>query len=165
MSTCQWLNKRIISRALLVGLLSAPLEARADAGIPMLPLGYPIVWLMLIPVVTVEALYLVRKLRMPFSKIVGRVTIANLVTTLIGFPIAWIAVLLWEFAVMIPLSHTNLTLLDRHPKISSALSIFLFPAWLGSFDQRWPLAVAFVVLLIPTFFLSYVVEWRILRNL
>ncbi len=165
MSKHEWLtNKRLFSSAVLVALLFVPLDAGADAGIPMLPLGYPIVWLMLIPVVIVEALYVVFKLRMPANKILGRVTLANLVTTLIGFPIAWIAALLWEFAVMIPLSHTNLTLLDRHPKISSALSIFLFPAWLGSFDQRWPLAIAFVVLLIPTYFLSYVVEWRILRR-
>jgi len=45
-----------------VCLMACPPSAHADAGIPMMPVRYPVVLLYLIPVIVIEAIYLQRHL-------------------------------------------------------------------------------------------------------
>lgn len=52
-----------IAGVLVAVLFFCPLAAGADAGVPMLPIAYPVVLFFLLPVVAIEAVYLQMRLR------------------------------------------------------------------------------------------------------
>jgi hypothetical protein len=146
-------------------VLFCPLAARADAGIPMLPIAYPVVLLFLLPVIVIEAAYLRLKLRTAWWNTIKATAIVNAVTLVLGYPLAWLLSLVLEFLFIgieyllfkMGLEHT----LERLP---AWVGVILLPAWLGSWDKTWPVLVAFVVLLIPSYFLSGFVESRMMLN-
>jgi hypothetical protein len=117
-------------------------------------------------VIAIEAIYLRLRLRTGWWKTIKGATIVNVVTLVLGYPLAWLLSLVVEFLFggielllfKIGLEHT----LEQMP---SWISVVLFPAWLGPWDKTWPVLVAFVVLLIPSFFLSGFVESRMMLNL
>jgi hypothetical protein len=150
---------------IFLAVLFLPLTARADAGIPMLPIAYPVVLLFLVPVIAIEAIYLRLRLKTAWWNTIKATAIVNAVTLVLGYPLAWLLSLALEFLSMgidfllskVGLEHS----LDHLP---AWLFVILFPAWLGPWDKTWPVLVAFVVLLIPSYFLSGFVESRMMLN-
>jgi len=146
-------------------LLLSPTAAHADAGIPMLPFAYPVIVVFLLPVIAIEAIYIRMRLRTDWKNTIGATAKANLITLLLGFPLAWLIFLIVEFAFYLALTlsgienHIHWTLSSR---ITDFLIVITSAAWMGPIELKWAIPVAYITLLIPSFFLSEYVESRLL---
>ncbi|MGB9032115.1 MAG: hypothetical protein WCC27_18470, partial [Acidobacteriaceae bacterium] len=96
------MSDRKASSALLIGATTVlfPLAAHADAGIPMLPIAYPVVLLFLVPVIVIEAVYLRQRLRTAWWNTVKATAIVNAVTLVLGYPLGWLLSLFLELLVI-----------------------------------------------------------------
>jgi hypothetical protein len=149
-------------------LIGFPLDARADAAIPMMPVRYPELLLFLLPVVIIETIYLKRSLQTRWRRTFVAVAGLNLVTMGMGYPLAYgiYAALNWSLhfpagmeVVFTRLGWLPLWLCER-----------LFPAWTGlQTGGSFPVLATFVVLLLPSFILSgfvkaWLMDWYDLLN-
>jgi hypothetical protein len=142
-------------------LLLLPTPAHADAGIPMLPVAYPIILWFLVPVIGIETLYLCIRLKTDWWNTLIATSGANLLTMLIGYPLAWLACLLLEMVLAFTLFKVGAANhLDKlQSPILDFLGAVLGAAWMGPLGSaRWPIYIAFVVLLIPSLLVSGKVE-------
>lgn len=153
-----------VTCAVATVMFLCPLAANADAGIPMLPIAYPIVLIFLLPVVVIEAIYLQTTLRAGWWRTFKATSIVNAITLVLGYPLAWLASLLIEFIlVLVVVLMEKAGLAHVFGDRIYWLSI-LSPAWLGAVDSLWPILAAFAVLLIPAFLLSGYVEGLMLER-
>lgn len=137
-------------------LVLTPASAAADAGIPMLFLIWPILRLMLLPVILIEGALAIRMLGLKPWRAWFSVTLANLLSTLLGIPLIWV-VLAWFSANWIEFSCEG---------FSHWFTLPLRAAWLGEVcASRWELYVAFLVLLMPFALVSHALEWRVVAQL
>jgi hypothetical protein len=132
----------------------------ANAGVPMLMLAFPAAFLLLIPVVGIEW-WIARRLSgiTPTAKILG-VAVANAVSTLAGWPLMWIALV----AVQIKLDPHGLSWPDS--LIQKIASVTLEAAWLIPYsdqDLYWKVPTAAMVLMIPAFLVSILLERCVLH--
>jgi hypothetical protein len=142
-------------------LILFPSSARADAGIPMMPVRYPQLLLYIIPVVAIETIYMKWNLQSPWRRTLVAVTGANIVTMGLGYPLAYgvYAGLNWSLhfpdGVSPVFSHLGW--------LPVWLCVRLFPAWAGVEEGgKWPVLVMFVLLLLPGFIISaFVKTWMI----
>jgi hypothetical protein len=149
-------------------LIGFPLNARADAGIPMMPVRYPELLLFLLPVIAIETIYLKRHLEAHWRRTLVAVAGLNLVTTGLGYPLAYgiYAGLNWtlHFPAGMAQVFTQLGWLPLW------LCVRLFPAWTGlQQGGTFPVLATFVVLLLPSFLLSgfvkaWLIDWYDLLN-
>lgn len=133
----------------------------------MLPLAYPVILVFLVLVILIEAIYVWHKLRIAWWKTLGGVTIANAITMLLGYPLIWLLYFVGEVALFGSLALAAKPLhLDSIPNnlATRLIGVVLGAAWMGPWPGKeyWPILVAFVVLLIPSFFLSGWLEARFL---
>jgi hypothetical protein len=155
------------ARILLIAIVfvSAPAVARADAGIPMLVLAYPVLLYLLALVVLIEAVYLWWKLRTRWWRTIAQVSLANGLTMLLGYPLMWLIYAILEISLFWVIDRSHLHLIENLPDTMATriVGIILSAAWLGPVEHAyWPILLAFVVLLIPSFFLSAFVEAHLL---
>jgi len=71
--------------------LVAPAAARSDMGIPSPSVIWPGLWFLLVPVVALEAAVAKRVLRLSWKAAFRVSGEANLVSTLVGIPLMWLA--------------------------------------------------------------------------
>lgn len=147
----------------------APCWARADAGVPMLPVAYPVILIFLVLVILIETVYVGRKLRAAWWRTLGSVAIANTITMVLGYPLMWLLCFIGEIVLFGLLAVAAKPLhLDSIPNTPATrlISIVLGAAWMGPWQGKeyWPVLVAFVVLLVPSFFLSGWFEARVLTS-
>jgi hypothetical protein len=151
------------SRAKLAGaavagvvFLMLPSAAWADAGIPMMPVRYPAILLFLLPVILIETIYLTSQLGTKWRRTLTAVTGINILTTALGYPLAWAL-------------YTGLDRLWDFPDYGSGMFQHMgwlpvwvcsrvYPQWLGVQVQLWPVLVMFVLLLFPSFFFSGLIK-------
>jgi hypothetical protein len=148
-------------------LLLFPLQANADAGIPMLPFAYPVILVFLIPVIAIEAIYLRARLKTDWGVTLAATAKANVVTMLLGYPLAWLLFLGIELVLWLTLAVTGVgDRLQWAPghAIAKMVIVATSAAWMGPVEERWAIPFAFVVLLIPSFILSGFVESRLLER-
>ena len=151
----------------LAALLLFPLQANADAGIPMLPFAYPVILVFLIPVIAIEAIYLRARLKTEWRPTLTATAKANVVTMLLGYPLAWLLFLGIELVFWVTATETGVgDRLQWAPghEISKMAIVATSAAWIGPVEERWAIPFAFVVLLIPSFILSGFVESRLLKR-
>ncbi len=150
------------SRIMTTILLLWAANAYANAGLPMIILIWPVFGLGLLPIIGVE--WLVLKKRLPNitgGRLLYAASLSNIVTTAIGVPITWALV----FGVELLL----ITLAGGNPNFgpfwNNILGTTFGAPWLmpnvAESGHVWPVPFAFLVLLIPFFFMSYWVEARI----
>lgn len=142
-----------------VWVLCSPTPALADAGIPMLPVAYPVILLSLVPVIGIEVLYIRTRLKTGWWDTLVATAGANFVTLLLGYPLVWVVMLMVEFGLSWV---ADLIRLKRLSEIFGYLIFALSPAWINPTKDRWPVLLAFAILLIPSFFLSAFVEAELL---
>ncbi|HTV15985.1 MAG TPA: hypothetical protein VME68_14790 [Acidobacteriaceae bacterium] len=152
-----------LSGSLLVAaflIFFAP-PARADAGIPMMPVRYPEILLFLIPVIAIETVYLKRHLQARWRRTLIAVAGLNLITTGMGYPLAYgiYAGLNWSLHFPEGMS----TVFQHLGWLPLWLCVRLFPGWTGlQQGGAFPVLATFVVLLLPSFLLSgFVKAWLI----
>ncbi|MGC2617871.1 MAG: hypothetical protein WA414_02460 [Acidobacteriaceae bacterium] len=148
-------------------LIMLPSSARADAGIPMMPVRYPELTLFLFPVIIIEAIYLKRHLQTRWRRTLVAVTLINLVTMGLGYPLAYGVYMLLNWALQFP---AGMNVVFTHMGwLPLWLCTRLFPAWSGlgaegAEQGSWPVLGMFVVLMLPSFVLTGIVKAWMVSN-
>ncbi|HWG09951.1 MAG TPA: hypothetical protein VN693_00420 [Rhodanobacteraceae bacterium] len=136
-----------------VCLAAFPLAANADMGLPLIAVFLPPMWLALIPVILIEAIVVSRLTSARFNKVLIPVSLGNLVSTLIGIPIAWITLATLEAVCC-----------DDMPALgpfgSQIYAVTIQSPWLmPEVAQSWlMISVALLVFAIPMFAVSVLIE-------
>lgn len=126
-------------------LLVSP--ALANAGIPMLALAWPAHWIAFLPVVLIETAVVAAASRSPYLSKLWPVVQANLLSTLVGVPVAWLAMLVVQAGAAVVL----FGLLSESAREADWVRGF-FPVHLR-LDRRsnaWELEAAILVLSVPS---------------
>lgn len=143
-------------------MAALPTRARADAGIPMIVFSFPIMVGLLVFVVLIEAAYFRRRVNATWKDSLLSLGKANLLTTLVAFPLTWVVLVALEISLSVVLPKT----LDGHKHFEAllnttpgrALGFILSSAWLLPTKSKWPVVAAFIVLLVPAYFVSGWIE-------
>lgn len=152
---------RLLKVSVFATMLVTPYVAFANAGVPMLALAWPAQWLALIPIVLLECAVSSQSIQVPFRQLIWPVGKANLVSTLVGIPLAWAVMLIPLFGVGLGLS-----LMPESAEMPTYLEYVLLPltaAWVGG-ESIWQIYFAFVILTVPFCVISIFIEERILRR-
>ena len=148
---------RIISLFLfsIFFLIFLPNSAQADIGLPMLAIVWPGSWILILPIIILEALIAKRILNSNWGlafKISGA---ANAVSTIVGIPITWFALalifwLLGIFAFYLPLPES----------MQVAIMIPFYTLWLPPIVEKhiWLIPLSATILCLPFFFASFILE-------
>lgn len=133
----------------------APTIAQADAGVPMLALLWPASWMAFIPVVLIEAWIARRILGLMWKPALLRTGLANAVSTLIGIPLTWGALLLIELGISGGGKAFGIETLPQ-----KLFAVIVQAPWLIPYEEGlgWMVPAAAIVLLVPFFFASVFIE-------
>ena len=126
----------------------------ANVGVPMI---FPQLYLMglaLIPIVLIESLFVRRLPGLTWGEAVKGVAVANLWSTFVGVPIAWVLMLGLEAA------STGGYALGLNSPMSLLASVTLQAAWLIPYEEPlyWMIPAAATTLLLPSFVASVFIE-------
>jgi hypothetical protein len=133
----------------------------ADAGVPMLFLEFPAMLYALVPVIAVEILVARKLMRLEPRRSMKAIVIANLASTLLGFPLLWILLAGIEFFSG---GDSPLGLQSFWGRV---YAVTVQAPWLIPYEEdlKWMIPVASAYLLIPAFFVSVFIERWICRML
>lgn len=151
---------RVVITSLVVLDCVAP-SASADLGVPMLAFVWPASWLLLVPIILIEAWAAVRMLGIGFAlglKLSARV---NVITTLIGIPATW-AILLGLEIVTFMLVHLGGSEAMKQDKWFDGIALVtLHSPWMFVEQEKvltWMIPTAAAFLCIPFFLMSVAIE-------
>lgn len=149
-------------------LLAIPSVALANAGLPMLAVVWPLSIPAFIPVVAIESWVVRRTLNISWRVAVTQMVKANIFSTLVGVPLAWVVTVALEFSLASLVM--NVTGSKSYPPqgVGEVGNILLSAPWLGPFREggHWIVPLATTVLLFPFFFASFWAEaWYVGRAL
>lgn len=148
-------------------LLALPSIALANAGLPMLAVVWPLSLPAFIPIVVLESWILRRTLNISWRIALTQMVKANVLSTLIGIPLAWAISFAFELLLMFVV--VNIAGSNSYPPhwVGDVGRVILSAPWLGPYREGgyWILPVAMSVLLIPFFFVSFWTEaWYVAGN-
>lgn len=128
----------------------------ANAGVPMLLVYGPVLLIALLPIVLIETAIIDRKARVGYLKMGRRVLVANAVSTLAGVPITWVALVLLQMLTGGGTAHG----VGLHAVTWQA-------PWLIPYedDLNWMVPAAALVLTLPFWFVSVLIERSVLVRL
>lgn len=111
----------------------------------------------LVPVIAVEAYVLFAKIGTSAWASVGVAGAANLVSTVIGIPITWLALVILE-EILVG-SHD----FDLRTMRGKILAVTVQAPWLPPYERElgWMIPTALIILLVPFFFASWTIEYHI----
>jgi len=122
----------------------------ANAGVPILAVRYPAIACALVPVIVSEVLVAKRMLKLDTFRAAAAIVPANLVSTLLGFPLLWMLLIILQVFV------------GGGPSgfWSRAYAVTIQAPWLihYGYGLRWMIPAVSVYLMIPAFFVSVFVE-------
>ncbi|MBI4402920.1 MAG: hypothetical protein HY537_02090 [Deltaproteobacteria bacterium] len=139
-----------------------PSYVTADAGLPMLVLGVPFLVILLIPVCAIEVAVIVRRSQLSLTHLWKPVALANVASTFIGYPLAWLLQLAIEFIT--PRGGNALGLGTVWNRV---FAVTIQSAWLIPYETAlgWMIPIAGMVGLVPAFFISVWLEGTIERKM
>ena len=142
----------------------------ADAGVPMIFLTFPAMVVLLVPIILLEAWLLRKWLGLEIWPAIKSSALANIASTIIGVPGAWAVMFGLEFLLVTSLSRVPSLerLLDKSQSpVANVVGALLASAWLGPSDKDldWMIPVAALGLLIPTYFISVLIEALIVDHM
>ena len=145
---------------LLSGLVAFAPQAHADIGVPMVAFFLPPMWLSLVPVILLEGWILRRMLRVDNRSAFTASAIANIATTIVGIPLAWVVLAIAELACCGGAGGLA-TLWQR------IYAVTVQAPWLIPYekDLDWMVPSAMAVLAVPFFLVTVVIEGLINRRL
>lgn len=134
----------------------------ADAGVPMIALAVPAALLSIIPIIVLEAWMSRRIPHLNRKRRLLGVAVANGFSTLAGWPLLWIA---WA-AIQIFVIPGGRGCYGLDTFWGALASVTLQAAWLIPYepDLYWMVPTASLVLLIPAFFVTVLIEGWVLRS-
>jgi hypothetical protein len=156
------MRKRIVlSIAAAVAVVAIPASASANAGVPMLAVVYPGMGILLIPVIVLEVVVLRRLLGASLRRTAIMVTVSNLVSTVIGVPLTWGALV----GVQALTGGGGAAGPSFDTFLGKVLAVTWQAPWMMPYeaDMYWMIPVASLVLLVPFFFTSWWIEYQLSR--
>lgn len=155
--------KYVALPCLVVLFFSSP--AHANAGLPMIAVVWPGMGVAIIPIIVIESFILSAGLGHGIWPSAGIVSIANVVSTLIGIPITWLLCLFWmPILQRIVGSKTAEDIMSSTTPWKKILATIGQAPWLPPYPERdfaWMAPVACLVLLVPFFFASWLIEYQV----
>ena len=130
----------------------------ADTGLPMISVFLPAAWLMLIPIILIEAFIGLKVAKLTFRQTVYGATVGNLFSTLLGIPITW--------SVLAGIEGQWFgTAMGLDSFAAKLYAVTLQAPWLTPYedDLAWMVPAAVVFLAIVFWLMSVVSEYLILR--
>lgn len=152
---------------LILPALALPARAHAEPGVSMLPATYPILLLLFVPAVFLQALYLWRRLQTDFVLLLKQLVAANTLALLLGYPLAWLLVLILQVTAELFLMGTGSTSYPPFPVDSAPVAATVMTAaWLfpGAQAYGWMLPLAFLILLLVAWPIAWYTQWLCLRG-
>ncbi|GET39359.1 hypothetical protein [Microseira wollei] len=137
--------------ALVLALI--PSAAQANAGVPMLFFVFPPLTMAIVPIILVEAVVYAKSLNLSVKQAFICSIFANLISTLAGFPLLWIAIV----GVGMALAWMNLY---------EVANFILFPVWLGPAPNQqllYLVPLSSVLFLVIAYFVSVFIENLLIR--
>jgi hypothetical protein len=146
--------KNILGPILIV--LCLPAVAYADAGVPMIYLSFPAMIIALLPVIFIETSVFKRIVPVTYKKSFVSNGVANAISTIVGFPIAW--GLLFGLELLTTGGSCGPGF-DSIP--NSIITVIVEAAWLCPHEDHlyWLVPTAFIISLIMAFFISLTIEY------
>ena len=153
-------TQNLIVRVFYAGflVLGGVIPAKADALLPTVALISPITVLLLLPIIAIEAWYVSRSLRLRFWKSTRVMTLANVVSTIVGIPITFAFSSLQNRAMARVYGSEKANFdkwMTTGDQSARAFSFGHYPGWAF-------LASAFITLIV-CFLLSWWVEYMVAR--
>ena len=132
----------------------------------MIFITLPSMVLLLLPIIAAEAVFVIRRTALQKRKVLWATVIGNAVSTILGVPLTWGALLLCEMAVGLGLEYTRFGSGSWNSPISQIIGTILSAPWIAPVGDSgsWAVPLAALVLLIPFFFVSVWVEQRIMEH-
>jgi hypothetical protein len=149
--------------------LGLPSPARADVGLPLTIIEWPAMILALVPVILIEAAVYRSYFRTSYSNALYPVGVANLASTFLGYPLAWVLRLVGQFVLglVLELAMGLVGGASSGPMDSIGtrlVTVIVNSAWLPE-GEGWMLPAASLAGLVPAFFISVHSEAWVLRRL
>ena len=141
--------------------MAVPSVAHADMGLPMIFLAWPGMGVMLVPVIALEVVVLKRALVTPLKRTVVVATASNVLSTVVGVPVTWIILVALQFLT----AGSGAVRFDFGTVAGKIFAVTWQASWLMPYesDLYWMVPVALLVLLVPFFFVSWLIEYLISR--
>jgi hypothetical protein len=136
--------------------------AEADAGVPMLAIVWPWSWVLLPVIIVLEAMVAACILKINVKQCFALATIANLISTLVGIPVTWIVLLIFE--ILTEMLFWIMPWLRSAP-IGFILETIMQTPWLGPLINApdWLLPTYTILLCVPFFLMSVWVEYLVAK--
>jgi len=136
----------------------------ADVGLPTIVLAFPAMLILLIPIIVIEGLLCKKWLGLTTWQAMKSNALSNLVSTVIGIPVAWL--LMFGIEILAGLLLIRTTALDNwHSPLANVILVIVGSAWIGPLEGQgmWLIPAVTLVLLVPFFFASYWIEYRVIK--
>ena len=133
----------------------------ANVGLPMLGVAF-LGWFWLVPVAFIETVLAVVFLRWSLGFAAKWVSLANLLTTVIGIPVTWGLVLMLSIFTSCIASVFSPLFEVLGWGDAPVLGVVMSPAWLTPNymkDLNWAIPLAMIVLCVPFYFMSFWFEY------
>jgi len=132
----------------------------ADTGLPMIFVELPFLALALVPVVLLEALVFRFRLPLSFPRALGGSLVANLCSTFLGVPVAWLALFLAE------LCFGSGGMYDLGTPLLRLAAVTVQAPWLFPYEGEfyWMIPAASLFLMLPFFLASVLTERYVLQR-
>ena len=132
-----------------------------NMGVPMIFSSLPMMIIALLPIIFLEAFSFYSALELNFWRALKIETVANLTSTFIGIPIAWLLLV----GIQLITGGGSAYGINTLPK--QFLAVTWQSPWLMPYQNnlRWMIPVARIVLLIPFFFASWFCEYLVIKYL
>ena len=136
----------------------------ADAGLPMISLAFPAMLVLLIPVIVVEGFLCKKWLGLTTWRAMEANAWSNLASMIFGIPVAWAIMFGVELASFGIIERSNV-IRDGHSPLAQVIGLLLGSAWImPSRHNLWLVPAATLILLVPFFFASYAIEYRVIKS-
>lgn len=146
---------------LIIVILMLPATANADIGVPMIFITAPGMLAALIPIILIECVMMSKQLAITLKQSLKAAFYGNIVSTIVGIPVTWVALV----AIQICTGGGGAYGLDS--PLKQFLAVTWQAPWLIPYDSemKWMIPSATVSLLVPFFFASWWIEFRVAERL
>lgn len=150
--------KLLTAMGLALSFVMAITPVFADAGLPMVAVFLPPMWLALVPIIIIEAMVCVKVTRASSRQALVGLGIGNIASTIVGIPIMWVF-----------LASIELACCGGARGLSSfwtkLYAVTVQAPWLIPYEHafNWMVPAAIGILLLPSFLLSVAVEGLVAR--
>lgn len=159
--------------AILLLLAIFPSVAFANAGLPMLAILWPLSLPAFLPVVFIESYIINKDFSLGYRNSLNLVTKANIFSTAIGIPIAWVACFIIEMLLMMffvkvmgTKSYPPSVINGIPEPFETITKVLLTFPWMGPWKEggHWIIPFATSLMLVPCFYVSYWSEYWFLKG-